>query len=272
MIIVNLLPEESRPKVKTPIPYLVSLAVLGLAVVGMVWMWMASREALAHQRAQLAQYEAQLNEYGNVVEQYNDLQDQKVTLAEKIDIIKEIVKDRLVWSKELWRLSKLTPDNVWYSGINVVNRTATVTVMAYDAKKKKDVEKKERVTLSMLEVKGYVVADQNGKMGISPLMFNVRDVPVPDPDEAGASAAEPEAKGTDAAVAEGAPAAAAVEENAEESTPAANETSPVETGTKFSKRFRLRDHDWENVEIDGVPALAFTLEFEITTGAEPSYD
>lgn len=266
MIIVNLLPEEARPKVKTPIPYIASLTILGFAVLAMVWMWMASRDALAHQRAQLAQYEGQLNQYGNVVEQYNDLQDQKVALAEKIDIIKEIVKDRLVWSKELWRLSKLTPDNVWYSGINVVNRTATVTVMAYDAKKKKDVEKKERVTLPMLEIKGYVVADKSGKMGISPLMFNLRDVPVPDPDETGEAATEAEVKAAEVTGNEGASAAAQVEENVEESTPV------EEKGTKFSKRFRLRDHDWENVEIDGVPALAFTLEFEITTGAEPSYD
>ena len=243
MIIVNLVPEESRPKVKTPIPYMVSVLIFLVALAGMGWLWVSFQEKVGAQRAELAKYEEALGEYGNVVDQYNEIEEQKLGLVEKIDIINEIVSDRIIWSKELWRLSKLTPENVWYNGIDVVERTSTVVVTVYDPKKQKDIEKKQRIKLPILEVKGYVVADEDGKMGISPLMFNLRDVPVPDPDEEDAGPAHE----NDVLTAD----------------------SP---GTKFSKRFRLRDHDWENVDFSGVPALAFTLEFEIKTGEGPEND
>lgn len=175
MIRINLLPEEQRPKVKTPLPYMVSGLILFLALAGMGWLWISAQQVMAKQHDQLAKYREDIQQYGDVVQKYNDLQKQRIEFARKIEIIQEIVSDRIIWSKELWRLSKLTPDNVWYTGIAIADRMETSTVTVYDPKKKKDIEKKERIKIPVLEVKGYVIPDKSGRTGISPLLFNAEE-------------------------------------------------------------------------------------------------
>ena len=92
-----------------------------------------------------------------------------------------------MWSKQLWLLSKLTPENIWFSGIRVTVRTFRDTVVQYDERQKKNVPKTITTKRPVLQVSGYIVPDKAGNTWIDPLtkatqndpefsaMFEVRD-------------------------------------------------------------------------------------------------
>ncbi len=171
MIIVNLLPEDLRPVTRTPIPYLVSGLILIGALVVMGAMWMASSKALAQERAQLAAYQKELDDLSDVVEEHNALEDQKDKLAEKIEIINEIVADRIIWSQQLWRLSKLTPDNIWFNGIHVETKKGKESRREYDKTKKQYVTKTVPITQMLMTIEGYVIPDEDDHMWFYPLTY-----------------------------------------------------------------------------------------------------
>ena len=169
MILVNLLPHDLRPVKRTPVPYMASALLVLVVLLGMGWMWMASLAAHGRQQAELDRYQEQLSEFGDVVNEYNKLEEQKVDLAEKIDIINEIVGDRIIWSKQLWNLSRLVPSNIWISGLAVKMRSFSTTRTVYDPKRKQYTQKRESVKTPVLEITGYVVPDEQGVMQFFPL-------------------------------------------------------------------------------------------------------
>ena len=237
MIIINLLPEEMRPTTHSPIPYLASGLFVTVGLLVMLGLWVAAQGAAAAERRTLEGLRVELQDARyvtkegfddpvDVIEEHNSLEEQKVALAERIDIINEIVADRIIWSEQLWRLSTVTPPNVWFSGIEVVERSFRETRMVYDPRRKKEMEKKVQVRRNVLEISGYVIPDEDGNARINPLTFAI--------------------------------------ESAEFNVPFGDEGEVrVE---QFSDMFELRGTELEDTEFFEYPVRSFKLEYLIKTG------
>ncbi len=178
MIVVNLLPVHLRPVKRTPIPYMVSGLIVLLTIVFMASICWSARRALAEQEDVLEDYKAQLAEFGDVAEEFEELQEQKEQLKERIDIINDIVRDRIVWSIQLARLSKLLPENFWLSGLKVEEQTVRRTTYVFNKKKDKKVQKQITEKRRVLVVSGYAKPDEEGNRSVYPLIYATQSDPV----------------------------------------------------------------------------------------------
>lgn len=179
MIIINLLPEELRPIKRTPLPHLLSVLVLVLAVGAMAVMFVSIQAQIASRRADLQTAESNLAKLKDVVEEYNALSEKKQQLENKINVIEEILSDRIIWSEKLHKISELTPDNFWYKRIRETSKTVPVQRVLTDEKTGKPVLEKdgrekvvrENVKRPMLEISGYVINDDQGENSVAPLTY-----------------------------------------------------------------------------------------------------
>ncbi len=177
MIQINLLPFHLRPVKRTPLPYIASLSLLVLAALAMAGLWIQTQSQISVKRADLATHQRELDDLKAVVEEYNALTDQKLKLADKMAIIQEIVTDRIIWSRQLYNLGRLTPENFWYSGIAEKEKTVKETRMVFNEKTKQEEMKPVTVKRRMLEVAGYVIEGPDGSNDIYPLTFNLEQDP-----------------------------------------------------------------------------------------------
>jgi Tfp pilus assembly protein PilN len=173
MIRINLLPYHLRPIKRTPLPYLASALVLILAVLAMAGFWISLRAQIGVQREQLARHQSELKTLDAIVAEYKSLTEQKERLRDKMSIIQEIVSDRIIWSRQLFNISRLTPENFWYNGISEKEKTAKESRMVFDEKTQKEEMKAVTVKRRILELAGYVVEGPETGNDIYPLTFNL---------------------------------------------------------------------------------------------------
>lgn len=173
MIKINLLPHHLRPVRRSPLPYLASGAILILVVVVMMGMWVRVHTQIAAKEADRQSHQDEMNILKPVVDECNRLADQKLKLADKMSIIQDIVSDRIIWSRQLHNLARLTPDNFWYSGITEKEKTTKEMRLVFDEKTKKEDMKPVTVKRRVLDVAGYVVEGPGGNNDIYPLTFNL---------------------------------------------------------------------------------------------------
>jgi hypothetical protein len=172
MIRINLLPFHLRPVKRSPLPYLISILFLAAVVLAATGVWVGEQARLSVRKAQLAADQKNLDDLKAIVDEFNQLTDQKLRLAEKISIIQEIVSDRIIWSRQLWNVARLTPDNFWYSSISEVERPSKETRLVFNEKTKKEEPKTVTIKRRVLELGGYVIKGPDGSNDISPLTFN----------------------------------------------------------------------------------------------------
>lgn len=177
MIRINLLPHHLRPVKRTPVPYLVVFAVLALALLGMASIWLAKQAQIASKQDEYNQHLADLSKLASVVEENNKLVKQKESLAGKMNIIQEIVADRIIWSRELYNISRLTPDNFWYDSIAEKEIPTTRQVKVFNEKTKQEETKTETIKVRVLQIGGYTIEGQDGNRDIYPLTFNMEKDP-----------------------------------------------------------------------------------------------
>lgn len=178
MIRINLLPHHLRPIKRTPLPY-IGLALAGvLAAVYIALSFMSSQVQIMNMKSELAGHEQELEKMRAIIEESNELEQTKVALAEKIATIQEIASNRIVWSRQLFNLSRLKPDNFWYSEVLESTRTYPMQEPVIDAKtgkpkvneQTKKIEMKTvNITRPILRVSGYVVSSPDGRSDVSPL-------------------------------------------------------------------------------------------------------
>jgi hypothetical protein len=180
MIIINLLPEELRPIKRTPLPHILSVAVLLAAIASMAYLFMDITGNIAATNDDIAKANQELEGLRDVVEEYNALSEQKKQLENKINVIQEILSDRIIWSEQLHRLSELTPDNFWYKRIRETSKTVRMERTELDPKTGKAVLDKEgkpkiikeNVKRPVFEISGYVISNEQGSSQINPLTYN----------------------------------------------------------------------------------------------------
>lgn len=173
MILINLLPEHLRPIKRTPLPYFVSIAVLVLAVAGIALMLLQTLANKSHLANEINTRKEELAALRPVVEEHNKLQDQKLALADKVEIIQDILADRKIWSKHLHKLASLTPENAWFSRMQVTSRRFKESVMEMDPKTKEMKTVVKQVPRPVFEISGYVINDEEGRSTINPLVDNL---------------------------------------------------------------------------------------------------
>lgn len=169
MITINLLPEHLRPVKRTPLPYLLGIAFLVATVLGMAFVYIENQRSIATAFAELEQNKQALEELKPVVEAYNRLEEEKKELAVKIETIRDIVRDRVIWSRQLHNINRLAPQNLWFEGITVENKPFKERVPYVDPRTGQTKEKTVRVDRPVLKLEGYVISVDGETPTISPL-------------------------------------------------------------------------------------------------------
>jgi hypothetical protein len=178
MITINLLPHHLRPIKRTPLPYIAVGIVAVLALLFIAYSFISTQAEIMAKRTQLAAHQKELEEKKKIVDESNELEKLKLQLADKIATIQEIASNRIVWSRELFNLSRLKPDNFWYSEILESSKSYPVQQPEMDPKTgkpkinettKKPEMKTVSITKPILRVTGFVVADASGRSDVSPL-------------------------------------------------------------------------------------------------------
>lgn len=194
MIKINLLPEEFRPVKRSILAYFLSLVVILLGALIIFTIFFHYQRTISSLRLQLANLEKEFNSptklvnedgevitLSSIVNEFKKLDKKRQELEKRVDVIKEILSDRIIWSQNLYLLAKLTPDNIWYDRIRVTWQTFKEKVIKIDPKTKKpeiDPRTKEpkteqkSVKRPVLEITGYVVSGEQGERQISPLIEN----------------------------------------------------------------------------------------------------
>ena len=177
MITVNLLPYELRPIKRTPLPYILSGATFVL-VVGVVAIVLVKNIAdIAGATRTLNEHKAELSQLQTVVEDYNAIVKKKLQLAEQVQTINEIASDRIIWSRQLFNLNRLVPDNMWYDEIDVGVRPFTETHLVFNERTKQNEMVTERVDRQVLALSGYVVPGEDGQASVSPFTLATENDP-----------------------------------------------------------------------------------------------
>ncbi len=183
MIRINLLPHHLRPIQRTPVPYILSAAVLAATLAFMATWYMS---VSAEYRGIEKKYDVakkSLGDLATVVEEYNGLVKEKLKLQDKVETIRPILQDRLLWSQWLHQLSKLTPDNIWYKRIQTITRKVQIEQpkMAKNGQPERDqasglpIMEKVPVDRQFLEVSGYAVEDESGRSSTAALAESTRN-------------------------------------------------------------------------------------------------
>ena len=199
MIRINLLPHELRPIKRTPLPYIGGALLIVAAIAGVAVMMMSVTANIAGVNAKIANSKAEFSKTtkivgkdGNpltldeVVKEHKSLFERKDLLEKRVAIITDILSDRIIWSEQLFRLTKLTPDNIWYKRIRVNWKDFKEKQYKLNKKGEPELDKKTKepivetkvVKKPILEISGYVIPDEQGNVQITELFGQL----VKDPD------------------------------------------------------------------------------------------
>ncbi len=177
MITVNLLPYELRPIKRTPLPYMLSGATFVLVVGVVAIVFVKNIADIAGATRTLNEHKAELSQLQPVVEDYNAIVKKKLQLAEQVQTINEIASDRIIWSRQLFNLNRLVPDNMWYDEIDVGVRPFTETHLVFNERTKQNEMVTERVDRQVLALSGYVVPGKDGQASVSPFTLATENDP-----------------------------------------------------------------------------------------------
>lgn len=180
MILINLLPYDRRPIEHSPIPYILSGMVLVGVVIFVANSWLSMEAEIASREGDLEGIKSSFNQLlaesaersptgKDIVTEYNDLVREKAKLASKVEVIRGIVTDRIIWSKQLFNLSALTPENFWYRDIAVESKQVTESREVTNEKGEKVIESYQ-VTRRFLKLQGYAVEDDERNKSVNPLV------------------------------------------------------------------------------------------------------
>jgi len=183
MIRINLLPHHLRPIQQTLLPYVLSVAVLIAMLLFMGSWYMSVHAAYRKVEGQFTTANNALTSLRPVVEEYNGLVKEKLKLQDKVETIRPILQDRLLWSQWLHQLAKLTPDNIWYKRIKTITRKVQMEQpkMGKTGQPERDattgaiVMEKVPVDKQFLEVSGYAVEDESGRSSTAALAESTRN-------------------------------------------------------------------------------------------------
>lgn len=171
MITINLLPVELRPIKRTPIPYILCVALMIGAVLLCFQIFVADTLAYKNITDDLAKNKEELDSLKPSVDKYNELYEEKKLLATQLETINDIVSDRIYWSYQLHNLARLSEDkNMWFDKIQVKTVTTNEMRSEYNPQTDKTTKKRVRISTPVLSITGFVASGVDGKFSISDFM------------------------------------------------------------------------------------------------------
>jgi hypothetical protein len=183
MIRINLLPHHLRPIQRTPLPYILSMAVMIAMFAFMATWFMSVQTEYRDVNEKFRAANTSLETLGPVVQEYNGLVKEKIRLQDKVETIRPILQDRLLWSQWLHQIAKLTPENIWYKRIRTITRKVQMErpKMSKTGQPERDqasglpVIEKVPVDKQFLEVSGFAVEDESGQSSTAALAESTRN-------------------------------------------------------------------------------------------------
>ena len=157
MIDINLLPDELRPRPRSPLPYMMTIvlavAVVLFCLVSFVGKW----QTISGFEKRITELDEQIAEVHESAEAVKKLEADSRLLNAKQVAISTIMSDRIVWSKVINMLTKLVPEDVWLSDLDVSSKSVPVQVPNPDSQAvQKTVT--QYVMRRKLEVTGYALS------------------------------------------------------------------------------------------------------------------
>jgi type IV pilus assembly protein PilN len=100
------------------------VAVLTLGAAGWLWLGLASdRRAVEEGLAQAVQDSAR---YADLIAQTTELESRRDSILERVSVIEEIDRDRMVWPHILDEVARALPDYTWLQEITTISSTPVV--------------------------------------------------------------------------------------------------------------------------------------------------
>jgi len=157
MIDINLLPEELRPRPRSPLPYLITIAlavaVILYCLVSLIGKW----RTISVFDDDIARLDEQIAEVHESAEAVKKLENENQRLSDKQAAISTIMSDRIVWSKVLNMLAQLVPNDVWLSDLKEDVRSIPVQVDNPDPEAAQKTITKN-VIIRRLQISGYALS------------------------------------------------------------------------------------------------------------------
>lgn len=170
MITVNLLPFELRPIKRSPLPYILSAAFLIGVIAFILLAYMAKTVEISKTLDEYNDHVRELEDLADTVAEYNALIDKKDRLAIQVQTIKEIASDRIVWSRQLYNLSRLALSNLWYTSLRVISKPFQETVLVYNPQTEQNENQIVSRPRLVLVVDGYIVPGPDGQSETTPML------------------------------------------------------------------------------------------------------
>lgn len=186
MIKINLLPPQLRPIKRSPLPHLISLVFLALALGAMALVYLNTRDAVSAIENRQAEIASRLQALQAVTDEYKRLEAEEKVLQSKVAVIEEILQDRIIWSEWLSSLIELMPENVWLGRVwvslrEIVREEVVIDPASgqpvRDPRTGRDKVETVREREYRLNLSGYVKEDDQGNRDVTPLILNTQRDP-----------------------------------------------------------------------------------------------
>jgi len=157
MIDINLLPDELRPRPRSPLPHLMTVVLAVAVVLYCLISFVGKWQTISTFEKRVAELDKQIAEVHESAEAVKKLEAENRLLSAKQVAISTIMSDRIVWSKVINVLTELVPDAVWLSDLVVTSKSIPVQVPNPDTQAvQKTVT--QYVMSRKLEVTGYALS------------------------------------------------------------------------------------------------------------------
>lgn len=142
MIKINLLPKEYEQRAKVQQKIAMAVALAASVVLAIVGSYFGKVSKLNKINGDIAKTESELKKLGPVVNKVNEVKKKKDTLQKKVDVIKNLLKSRLVYPRFLEEFASLIPDGVWVTSVQTSGS-----------------DKRMNLNLNMFARDNYLIAD-----------------------------------------------------------------------------------------------------------------
>ncbi|MFB0527165.1 MAG: PilN domain-containing protein [bacterium] len=128
MIKINLLPKEIEKKVALREKKFLLSTIVVLAVVGFLGLYFLKVGQYSRLRKQLRKVEKELVLLEAIVKQVDEIEKSKETLSKKLDVIRSLMGNRLIYPQLLEDLARIVPSRVWLNSLRTQTESDYLTI------------------------------------------------------------------------------------------------------------------------------------------------
>ena len=129
MIKINLLPKEVEKKVALREKKFLLSGIILLVVAGFLGIYFLKVYQYARLRKQLRRVEKELSLLETVVKQVDEIEKSKEVLSKKLDVIRSLMGNRLIYPQLLEDLARILPSRVWLTSLTTKSESDFLTII-----------------------------------------------------------------------------------------------------------------------------------------------